>query len=236
MNTASVKARLDTICQIATPEGCEIDLRLAGPLSRARAWLFDAFIRVFVLMLLAQIFAWLGHLGLGLFLLCVFAVEWFYPILFEVLWRGATPGKRMCGLVVLHDDGTPIGWGASFARNTLRFVDFLPFLYAAGVVAMLLNAQQKRLGDLVAGTVVAFQPDSEAPSHISDLIGSEAPPFQLESEEQRAIVEYAQRADKLTRERAEELAFLAEPLTAGLTATAAREKLLGIARFLLGHR
>ena len=55
-----------------------------------------------------------------------------------------------------------VGWGASFVRNTLRFVDFFPFFYAAGFVTSLLNRDGKRLGDLAAGTVVVHLESSRA--------------------------------------------------------------------------
>jgi uncharacterized RDD family membrane protein YckC len=219
---------------VATPEGCEIPLRLAGPLCRARAWLLDALIRVLLFSLMGQALAFFGGFGTGLMLVSLFAIEWLYPILFEIYGAGATPGKRMSGLAVLHDDGTPVGWSASVVRNTLRFVDFLPAFYAIGFVAMLLDGDSRRLGDLAAGTVVVYRRPVPAPDALSAAI-AQPPPVSLDSSEQRAIVEYARRAGRLTPERAEELALLAEPLTAGLGGPAAHRRLLAHAAFLLGR-
>jgi hypothetical protein len=56
-------------------------------------------------------------------MLLVFALEWLYPVYFEAAWHGATPGKRVCKLAVLRDDGGPIDWGAAMIRNTLRTSD-----------------------------------------------------------------------------------------------------------------
>lgn len=226
---------IDTLRQVATPEGCEVPLRLAGPLCRARAWLLDALIRLLMIGLLTQALALFGGLGMGLILLSAFAIEWLYPILFEVYGDGATPGKRMSGLVVLHDDGTPVGWAAAVARNTLRFVDFLPGLYAVGFVTMLLNSGNQRLGDLVAGTVVAYRYEPAA-APVLKVVGARPPRVALDSAEQRAVIEYAQRAERLTAERAEELALIAAPLTAGLAGAAAQRKLLETAAHLLGQR
>jgi uncharacterized RDD family membrane protein YckC len=225
---------IDTLLLVATPEGCEIPLRLAGPLCRARAWLLDALIRFLIVSLVVQGLAFLGGLGAGLMLVSLFAVAWLYPILFEVYGGGATPGKRMSGLVVLHDDGTPVGWSASVVRNTVRFVDFLPLFYAVGFVAMLLDAGHRRLGDMAAGTVVAYIRPVRPPAAVAPVVG-EAPAVSLDIAEQRAIIEYARRADRLTPERAEELALLAGPLTAGLGGTAARKRLLSYGAFLLGR-
>ena len=50
------------------------------------------------------------------------------------------------------DNGLPITPAASFTRNLLRVADFLPFLFGAAIVSMLLRKDCKRLGDLAAAT------------------------------------------------------------------------------------
>src|SRR5688572_14016078 len=193
--------RLDTVNVRPTPEGCELALAAAGPFSRALAWVIDLVARLFIWLSLAQALAFMGRAGMGAVLLSGFLLEWLAPVCFEVLWHGQSPGKRALGLTVLHDDGTPVGWQASFIRNTIRFVDFLPLCYATGFITMLINADGKRLGDLVAGTIVVHAPAAVATYSPSET-GVEAPPFPLLSDERRAIVEYAQRARTLTDERA----------------------------------
>lgn len=228
---------LDTVRELATPEGCVIPLRLAGAVSRSRAWLIDAGVRLVAFMLLAESLSLLGEFGAGLLLVCAFALEWLYPVAFEVWNGGATPGKRMCGMVVLHDDGTPVGLAASLTRNTLRFVDFLPLLYGVGFVAMLANRDAKRLGDLVAGTVVAYQGVAEKEAPAAAAAGRAlAPRVALDAAEQQAIIEYAQRVGRLTPERGEELALIAAPLSGTRDGREARRRLLAIADFLLGRR
>lgn len=228
---------LDTVRRIATPEGCELELRIAGPITRVRAWLFDFLLRLVGWMALGMIAGFAGNLGIGFFMVGTFLLEWFYPILFEVYMGGQTPGKRACDLIVLHDDGRPVGWNASFIRNTVRFVDFLPMLYAAGFVTSLLNADGKRLGDFAAGTVVVHADRRE--SHHQAAVeekGAEPPPIPLAFDEQQAIIEYHRRAGQLTDERALELAELPLPLTGGLRPEQARQRLLRIGNFLLGRR
>lgn len=229
-------APLDTERRVATPEGCELHLRIAGPVIRARAWLIDQLIRLVIFAIAMTLLGWAEKLGTGIAILLGFVLEWFYPVLFEVLWNGATPGKRLSGLVVLHDDATPVGWGASFTRNTLRFVDFLPFGYACALTTMWLNADQKRLGDLLAGTVVAYRSQSPQMLPGDDFTAAEAPPFALTLAEQRALLEYRQRAATLTEARQFELAETAGPLVHGLRPDAARARLFRIANFLLGRR
>lgn len=229
-----VDSRLDTVRRIATPEGCEIDLRVAGPVARARAWFLDFLIRLGCWMLLGIVASQIGEFGTGLILLGAFLIEWFYPLLFEVYRQGQTPGKKSCGLAVVHDDGRPVGWSTSFVRNTLRAVDFLPFFYAAGFVSTLLNGQGKRLGDLAAGTLVVHIARPVRNTLEGTDVGSEPPPFALTRDEQLAVIEFSQRSPLLTPERAAELATLAGPLTAGLTGEAAEQRLRRIGNFLLG--
>ncbi|WP_153108859.1 RDD family protein [Propionivibrio limicola] len=220
---------------MATPEGCELSLRLAGPAVRVRAWLFDFVIRLMIFAGAMIVAGYLGRLGAGVAALLAFVLEWLYPTLFEVLWHGQTPGKKFSNLVVLNDDGTPVGWGASFARNTLRFVDFLPFAYACGLFSLWLTPDAKRLGDLLAGTVVVYRDETRFPKLADDHFQSEPPPFPLTLAEQRALIEYRLRATNLTTARAEELAELALPLTEGMHPEAAQARLFRIANGLLGR-
>ena len=231
--SGSVDAPLDTRRTVETPEGCRIELRVAGPVSRARAWLLDFAIRLVVYFVAMQVLVVLGGMGVGAMLILMFALEWLYPTVFEARFHGATPGKRACKLAVLRDDGTPVDWGAAFIRNTLRVIDFLPVLYGIGILSMFLTRDGKRLGDLAAGTVVVYCDEPAVPT--VDPGPVLAPPMPLTVPEQRAIIDYTLRAPLLTAERAAELATLAQPLTTGLPGDAARGRLAAIGRFLMGQ-
>jgi uncharacterized RDD family membrane protein YckC len=234
-NATKPVPRLDTIHRVLTPEGCELELRLAGGVVRARAWLIDFLFRALFFMLCAFVLAWIGYLGRALSFLLAFLLEWLYPVVFEVLWQGATPGKRLSGLVVLRDDGTPLDWSASVARNFLRAVDFLPFLYAVGLITMALNREGKRLGDLLAGTLVVYRQAAAAPKVMDDDRTEEILPFALSEAEQRALIEYRLRASSFSRARAGELAQLATPLTANLPTEDAMSRLIRLGNRLLGR-
>jgi uncharacterized RDD family membrane protein YckC len=197
--------QLDTVHTFETPEGVELGLRVAGPLPRALAWTIDALIRYGALMVFSIALIPLGDgVGGGLFLIALFLVEWLYPVLFEVR-RGATPGKKMMGLTVVHDNGTPIGWPASMIRNLLRVIDFFPLLYGAGLLSMLINRQFKRLGDLAAGTLVVYV--EQARRSNPDIHAEPQPlPVPLAVEEQRALLDFAERSSSLAPARIEELA------------------------------
>src|SRR5260370_4636099 len=92
-------------------------------------------------------------------ILVFFCIRWGYYALFEIFWKGQTPGKRWAGIRVIKDSGRPINAFEAIARNLVRFVDWLPSLYGAGVVAMLLNAKHRRFGDLLAAPL-AIHPRS----------------------------------------------------------------------------
>lgn len=194
----------DTVRTHETPEGIRLQLRLAGPVVRACAWVIDALIRGVLYGAIAGLFAFLGGVGVAVMLILFFLLEWFYPVLFEVT-RGATPGKKAMGLVVIHDNGTPVGFAASFARNLLRAADFLPFLYAAGLLSMLMNRDFKRLGDLVAGTLVVYKELPVERQSIPD-VEPVRPPLELNVEEQRELIRFAERSEQLTLDRQMELA------------------------------
>jgi uncharacterized RDD family membrane protein YckC len=226
---------LDTTRRVATPEGIELTLRLAGPVPRALAWSVDFLLRVAVVLVVMMVAAPLGAAGTGIALITAFFVEWLLPAWFETNWNGQTPGKRAFGIAVLNDDGTPLRWPAALTRNLLRAVDFLPLFYGIGLVAMLASRDFKRLGDLAAGTVVVYQAEKASPRVFPDA-PPVAPPFSLSLEEQRAVLELAERAPGLTRERLEELAELPTPLVGSLDGSRAAARLIGMANYIAGRK
>ncbi len=100
---------------------------------------------------LPQLWAW------SLVILVWFVTYYGYFALFEAIWIGQTPGKRVARIRVIKETGRPINAVESIARNMLRLVDQLPVLYAVGIVTVLLNRKSKRLGDFVAGTIVVHE-------------------------------------------------------------------------------
>jgi len=119
-------------------------------------------------------------------------------------------------------------------RNLLRTVDFLPVLYVFGVCASLVDGSGRRLGDLVAGTLVVYA-ERATPRPPAPMVPPLRPPMPLQVDEQRAIIGFAERAPQMTPERQAELAEQLQPLTAtrGAAAVAA---VLGLANYLLGRR
>ena len=203
------------------------------------AFLVDLLIRVFIYLALALTLASAERLGSGLMLICLFCVEWLYPIAFELSRWSATPGKRALGLQVVMDTGLPITPAASFTRNLLRAADFLPMAYAVGIVTVLLSRECKRLGDLAAGTLVVHG----RPVVLHDVpppAPSLTPARPLKQHEQAAIRSWAGRARRLTPARFEELAQLAVPVLPPAQPDEPKrtsaERLLGVAQWLMGNK
>jgi len=233
---AAEAVRLDTLHTAETPEGIALSLRPAGVMARCLAWLLDFLVRTVLFVIIAIAGRAFGGLGTALLLISFFALEWLYPVVFELSRSGATPGKRAMGLRVVMDSGLPVTPAASFIRNLLRTADFLPAMYAAAVATMLLRDDSKRLGDLAAGTLVVFvdvaQLHGEPP-----LAEPRAPSRPLLPAEQMAIVSLAGRAKRLTPERFDELATFALPVLGGPDSGAgASQRLLGVAQWVLGRR
>lgn len=203
---------LDTSRTFETPEGIDLGLSVAGPVVRAQAWLIDLIIRIAIYVGLGIILNMMGDFGTGVWLIVIFVTEWFYPVLFEMLKNGATPGKKRMQIRVINDNGTPINWSASILRNLLRVVDIMPFFYGFGLCSILISRDFKRLGDIAANTLVVYSdPDTKQPTLPKKQ--PLAPKQALKLEEQRAILEFSERSARLSPERCAELAEILEPLT-----------------------
>lgn len=157
---------------IETPEQTSIEFPLAGIGSRFLAVLIDSLIQGAVAVALGLIFLGLGFglrsaglsgsRALGIWILAILILVYFllmygYFILFEAIWNGQTPGKRLTHIRVIKDSGQPITAIDAVGRNLLRIIDQLPFAYGIGVLCAWINPQSKRLGDYVAGTVVVHE-------------------------------------------------------------------------------
>jgi uncharacterized RDD family membrane protein YckC len=147
----------------ATSETTYDELAYAGIPRRAAAILLDGVVLFAAYWAIGTVIAALtGGLVSGGFeltgipalvaMMAYLAVGFGYFILLEERY-GRTLGKRLLGLRVVNEDGSPITMGTSVVRNVIRIVDGL-FFYAVGAVSMLVSGKKQRLGDRVANTVV----------------------------------------------------------------------------------
>jgi len=205
---------LDTRYRVEIPGGIHLEAQVVGPIPRCFAFAIDLFLRGLLMFLL-----WLAALPFGIFgvgggflMILLFALEWLYPVLFEVFWRGQTPGKRILGIAVINDDLTPVTLGTSMVRNLLRTVDFLPMFYLAGLITMLSNRRFQRLGDLAAGTLVISLRESARAAPLRE-VQPLAPPTALLRTEQSSIIDFLHRSPQLSVPRQQELAGILEGIT-----------------------
>ncbi len=150
---------------LETPEQLEINYSIARLGSRFIAALWDSFFIVCLEVLLVfGTFLIVNQLGgfesnlanwiVGGMIFMVFAILWGYYVIFELLWNGQSPGKRLVGIRTVRQNGAPIGLSESAIRNVVRIIDFLPVAYGFGVITMFVDLQSRRLGDFAGGTLV----------------------------------------------------------------------------------
>lgn len=159
---------MDEYVTISTPEQVAFQYEVAGIGSRFLAALLDHLILVVAVLLVfcgmallvPAAFTAMGGDDTGVFIILgvltilIFLILFGYFVLFEAVWHGQTPGKRVNGLRVIRRNGQPIGMGEAMIRNLVRLADFLPGFYGLGLVTMFIDRDARRLGDLAAGTIV----------------------------------------------------------------------------------
>lgn len=238
--TPSRAPRLDTIAVIDSPEHVRFEYRLAGPARRGLAYAIDLAMKVAVIFI-AVFLMTLGGMdtaasgwSLGLLALVAFVLEWGYNVGFETLANGRTPGKRAMKMRVIKEGGHPINVMDSLLRNLLRAADFLPSGYALGMLVMGLDPRFRRLGDLVAGTIVVVEIGSHAggpivlrPPATPDELAAIPGTARLLPAEREALDLFVRRLGRLSPARADELAALVLPrfadrIAAGASTSPAR--------------
>src|SRR4028119_1784894 len=207
---------------LQTPESVELEFTLAGIGNRAYALIIDYIVLGFILIgffiawfiLFTQLTDLIKSLAgnsdrLSLWLLAIellisFFIYVGYFVFFEALWQGQTPGKRYVKIRVICDDGRPIRLQQSTLRALLRPVDDFLFL---GVFLIALTKREKRLGDLLAGTLVIQeeQPIASTTFSVSQEAQALANQLQIEAdlshllpEDFAVIREYLQRSGGMT--------------------------------------
>lgn len=155
---------------IKTPEYVSLQFQSAGLGSRAAAFIIDQ-----IILLIVNILIIIGLLFMinGTFMdffsanmpsylvaaaiILIFIIRWGYFFAFEYFSGGSTLGKKMLGIRVIQDNGHSITLLSSLIRNLLRIIDSLPINYLVGMLMIFFHKRHKRLGDLVAGTIVVHE-------------------------------------------------------------------------------
>jgi uncharacterized RDD family membrane protein YckC len=219
-------AAVDRTLDVRTPESIAFSYELAGLGSRFLALMIDQAIQIVTLVAIFVGLVLAGtrlaatrhgpppvtdkfaeSLGIALLVTIVFVVLFGYFIIFEAAWNGQTPGKKLLGLRVVRDGGYPIDFGASLIRNLIRVGELIVGYYILAAISMLISPENKRLGDLAAGTIVVRDARLATPS---DLRRSDEPVYAstayLTGEERALIKRFLERRDALAPERRSALA------------------------------
>jgi len=173
----------DDDLSILSAENVNFAIETAGLGSRFAAFVVDSLMQLLMLLLvgivgnlladylpaLMEAGKWVKFFVAGLLIIIAFLIFIGYYFFFEWLWDGQTPGKRWLGLRVLQTNGLPIDVWQAMTRNVLRIIDFLPLSYGAGALIALFNSHNRRIGDLVAGTVVARERRDQKEKKVLDI-------------------------------------------------------------------
>ncbi|CAN5829408.1 RDD family protein [soil metagenome] len=177
----------EEILIIETPERVQLAFALASIGNRFLAVALDHFIQYFVIFIVAwafisllgikdfateessaQFFQEMPKWTVAVLIIVLFLIFSGYFVLFEWLWNGQTPGKRLLKLRVIREDGRPITLWEALARNLLRIFDavqgFVLPVYSVGLITIFMNKRDQRIGDMFAGTVVIRERTDEAPT------------------------------------------------------------------------
>ncbi|WP_069165322.1 RDD family protein [Nocardia altamirensis] len=152
------------MAEFTTGEAVALELPIARIPTRATAFLIDVLVQGTLAFMLLFLFvammlpagadsAWLQ----AVVLITVVGVLVGYPVTCETVWRGRTLGKLMLGLRVVRADGGPVDFRHALTRGLAgAIVDFwmLGAFGAVAVVTSLCSPNARRVGDVLAGTVV----------------------------------------------------------------------------------
>jgi len=160
---------------IETPEQIELEFPIAGLGSRGLALLVDTLIQVVVVITvifvdsllsadLGRYWVRAGKWMTAIIIFALFCLYWGYFAIFEAFWNGQTPGKRQAKIRVITASGRPITVFEAMARNFMRAVDS-QLGYVVGAIAIAVDKKNRRLGDMVAGTVVVHEIQEQGDSY-----------------------------------------------------------------------
>lgn len=206
--------RWDEASGVVTPEAVVLQFSEANVGSRAAAFFIDAALLIVLLVILNAsigfLFADTGGglpdwVGITALLVVNFLVFFGYPIMFETVMHGRTPGKAALGLRVVTVEGAPERFRHAAIRAALGLVDFILTSGVAAVLTTLLSKRHQRLGDMVAGTVVLRERSAAAPpveSRFRVPAGAESyaatlDPSGLPARDYEAVREFLLRASRL---------------------------------------
>jgi len=207
----------DSSMKALTPEGIEFVLSPVGLPVRTFAYAIDKAIQWLLLFIITIFFFILQNaIGFWLLLILNFCIDWFYHVICELAFSGQSPGKRLMGIRVVRNDGSPVDPASSFLRNLMRFADTFFFLFPIAFISIAASRGFRRIGDWAGGTLVVYSavaknsPQTSLSSYLQKYqpITSAIP---LSHDEKQAILNFARRYPLLGDARANEIASIYTP-------------------------
>lgn len=149
---------------IETPEKIKFSYHIAEIGTRIAAYFIDEIIQILIMgfILIVMVicgvtvrgFNQLTFVAATFFMIMLFLIRWFYFVVFEIIMEGQSPGKKMTRIRVIKTNGDSLDLETIVVRNFLRFVDGFPVLPLTGGFVAFIDSQNRRLGDILAGTIV----------------------------------------------------------------------------------
>lgn len=216
--------RLTQTVDIETPELVVVSYTIAGLGSRVCAALIDLALTILAMIAVMVAVVLMSRRGIAearvgpapsdawavaVLFIMQFIILWGYYLLFEGFADGQTPGKRIMRIRAVRDGGYSVGFAASAVRNLMRIVDLQPaFSYLVGIASIAFTKSGKRLGDIVAGTLVVREALINQPlrPRAPSTAGTAAPATaRLTDAEFQLLERWAQRRNSLEPERRRQL-------------------------------
>ncbi len=150
-----------------TPENIQVAYEPAGLGSRFIAWLVDSIFNMLIMIALLLMGVFFSsafsslledRMDIDPYIIGIATVIYMFSVfiyfgMFEHLLSGQTPGKMIMKLRVVKADGFSLDGRAVFIRTLFRVLDHMPPLW----IVVLVSQNNRRFGDMVAGTVVVSE-------------------------------------------------------------------------------
>ncbi|NLP28958.1 MAG: RDD family protein [Clostridia bacterium] len=192
--------------KITTPENIEVEYNLADIGSRTAAMVIDYLIQaigfffVFIVNLIVFVADpdyWIKNYGwfVGISLIVITLISYGYYMFTELKMNGMTIGKKKMNIRVIRTNGQPISLSHSALRNFFKvFIDSM----GVGVIMIFFSKHCKRLGDMVASTIVVAEESNTKPITLEGLEkANDNLSYYLSKEEYELVKEYFERKGTL---------------------------------------
>lgn len=158
---------------INTSQNVNIKFTLSSIGERMAAFLIDWLIKGVYIAIILYIFFSVLNLGtflegldpwsqISIYIIFMFPIT-IYPLVFESMMEGQTPGKKMMKIKVVKIDGYQASFGDYLIRWIFRVID--TSMIIVGLLSVIISKNNQRLGDIAAGTAVISLKNAVTISH-----------------------------------------------------------------------